>query len=302
MTSGGSRATVDGRETEPMTWDEVGDGCYRRRYQSFDLNIGVVRGSDSLLVLDTRQDLPKAEELLDDLRVFGAPVRWVVNSHYHFDHTFGNQRFVERSHGVPPHRPAADVSTDLELWGHEDLPRALLGDEEDMRAALRHTYGDAAGDEFDRVTLTPPDHLVTDRHVLDLGDRGVELVHFGRGHTSNDLAVVAPASGVVFAGDLLEESGPPAYGLDCYPLDWPATAAALVAHGATTFVPGHGDVMSATAAQDQSSAIAGVARLVRELHAAGVSVRDAIAELGTQWPFGGDAQPNVILNGYAALR
>ena len=285
-----------------MTWDEVGDGCYRRRYKSFDLNIGVVRGSDSLLVLDTRQDLPKAEELLDDLRVFGAPVRWVVNSHYHFDHTFGNQRFVERSRGEPPHGPAAEVSPDLELWGHEDLPRMLLDDEEDMRAALLHTYGDDAAAEFDRVTLMPPDHLVTDRHVLDLGDRGVELAHFGRGHTSNDLVVAAPASGVVFAGDLLEESGPPAYGMDCYPLDWPATAGALVAQGATTFVPGHGDVMPATVARDQSAAIADVARLVRELHASGVSVRDAVAELGVRWPFGGEVQPNVILNGYAALR
>ena len=285
-----------------MTWDEVGDGCYRRRYKSFDLNIGVVRGSDSLLVLDTRQDLPKAEELLDDLRVFGAPVRWVVNSHYHFDHTFGNQRFVERSRGEPPHGPAAEVSPDLELWGHEDLPRMLLDDEEDMRSALLHTYGDAAGAEFDRVTLMPPDHLVTHRHVLDLGDRGVELAHFGRGHTSNDLVVAAPASGVVFAGDLLEESGPPAYGMDCYPLDWPATAAALVAQGATTFVPGHGDVMATTVARDQSAAIADVAQLVRELHASGVSVRDAVAELGKQWPFGGEVQPNVILNGYAALR
>ena len=70
----------------------------------FDLNIGVVRGSDALLVVDTRADLRQADELLDELRWFGRPVRWVVNSHWHFDHVFGNQRFVERARGeiAPP--------------------------------------------------------------------------------------------------------------------------------------------------------------------------------------------------------
>ena len=208
-------------------WQEIGDGCFRRRYRAFDLNIGVVRGSDGLLVLDTRADLRQAEELLDHLAAFGQPVRWVVNSHWHFDHLFGNQRFREAASGSG--RPAdAEVAADLELWGHEALPPMLARSEaEGFRADLRAAYGDAAGDEYDRVVLTPPDHLVAERHVLDLGDRGVELAHLGRGHTDNDLVVSVPGAGVVYAGDLLEESAPPAYGDDCFPLDWPGTADAL---------------------------------------------------------------------------
>jgi glyoxylase-like metal-dependent hydrolase (beta-lactamase superfamily II) len=283
-----------------VLWDEVADGCFRRRYRAFDLNIGVVRGSDALLVVDTRADLRQADELLDDLRVFGQPVRWVVNSHWHFDHMFGNQRFVESSRGESA-VVGADVSADLELWGHPDVARLWLDDEAGYRALLRELYGDAAGDEYDRVTLTLPDHLVADRHVLDLGDRGVELTHCGLGHTSNDLVVVVPQAAVVFAGDLLEDSAPPAYGDDSYPLSWPATADALLSIGASVFVPGHGDLMSANAAREQANEIATVASLIRELHAAGIPVDDALHEARDRWRFPPDALADAVRRGYQTL-
>jgi glyoxylase-like metal-dependent hydrolase (beta-lactamase superfamily II) len=282
-------------------WQEVGDGCFRRRYRSFDLNIGVVRGSLGLLVLDTRADLRQAEELLDHLATFGQPVRWVVNSHWHFDHLFGNQRFQEAAGGS--RRPAdAEVAADLELWGHEALPPTLARSEADgFRADLRAAYGDEAGDEYDRVVLTPPDHLVADRHVLDLGDRGVELVHLGRGHTDNDLVVSVLGTGVVYAGDLLEESAPPAYGDDCFPLDWPGTADALVARAPTTFVPGHGDVMGLAMAAEQATAISGVADTIRGLHEAGVPLADALAEGGDRWPFPPAALRQAVARAYTTL-
>jgi glyoxylase-like metal-dependent hydrolase (beta-lactamase superfamily II) len=284
-------------------WDEVGDGCFRRRYATFDLNIGVVLAADALLVLDTRADLRQADDLLADLRVFGRPVGWVVNSHCHFDHTFGNQRFVERAGGpqvAAEHEPV-DVRADVELWGHVALPPALLDDDEAVRRELRRRYGDAAGDEYDRVVLTPPDHLVAEHHRLELGDRAVELVHFGRGHTDNDLVVVVADAGIVFAGDLLEESAPPAYGTDCHPLDWPATVRGLLATEAATFVPGHGDVMPRAAAVDQAGALVEVAALIRELHAAGVPATDAAQEAEGRWPYPLDAIRTAVRRGYEAL-
>jgi glyoxylase-like metal-dependent hydrolase (beta-lactamase superfamily II) len=284
-------------------WDEVGDGCFRRRYHRYDLNIGVVRGAEALLVLDTRGDLRQADELLDDLATFGQPVRWVVNSHWHFDRVFGNQRFVERSRGenANPTRPTVEVAAELQLWGHVELPPMLLDNEVELRAALRGFYDEEACVEFDRVELVAPDHLVSDRHVLDLGDRGVELLHLGRGHTSNDLVVAAREAEVVFAGDLVEQSAPPAYGDDCYPLEWPATVAALAALGPSTFVPGHGDVMASDTVADQVGAIADVAALIRQLHTAGVAVDDALAEAADQWPFPRRSLTDAVARGYVAL-
>jgi hypothetical protein len=232
-------------------WQEIGDGCFRRRYRAFDLNIGVVRGSDGLLVLDTRADLRQAEELLDHLAAFGQPVRWVVNSHWHFDHLFGNQRFREAAGGSG--RPAdAEVAADLELWGHEALPPMLARSEaEGFRADLRAAYGDAAGDEYDRVVLTPPDHLVAERHVLDLGDRGVELAHLERGsHRQRPGRRLVPGAGVVYAGDLLEESARrPRRRL--LPLgDWPGTAAGRSSPRPDDLRPRHSDVMGLAAAAE----------------------------------------------------
>ena len=155
--------------------------------------------------------------------------------------------------------------------------------------------------EFDRVELVAPDHLVADRHVLDLGDRGVELLHLGRGHTSNDLVVVAGDAEVVFAGDLVEQSAPPAYGDDSYPLEWPATVSALVALGRSTFVPGHGDVMTPATVADQVAGIASVATLIRDLHAAGIAAEDALDEAADQWPFPRQSLANTVARGYLAL-
>jgi len=284
-------------------WDEVGDGCFRRRYHRYDLNIGVVRGAEALLVIDTRGDLRQADELLNDLAAFGRPVRWVINSHWHFDHVFGNQRFVERARGEPTTstHPTVEVEAELELWGHVDLPPMLLDNETEVRTALRAFYDEESCAEFDRVELVAPDHLVTERHVLDLGDRGVELLHLGRGHTSNDLIVAASDAEVVFAGDLVEQSAPPAYGDDCYPLEWPATAAALASLGPSTFVPGHGDVMAPETVADQVAAIAAVAALIRELHTAGVTVEVALAEAADQWPLPPQSLTSAVARGYLAL-
>ena len=75
-------------------WHTVAPGIHQRRYDPFDISIVVVEGDDGLLVVDTRAEPGEGEQLRDDVRErFGRPVRWVVNTHAHFDHTFGNQVF-----------------------------------------------------------------------------------------------------------------------------------------------------------------------------------------------------------------
>src|SRR5262245_66391564 len=73
-------------------WTEVGDRCWVRRYAEWDVNVGVVAGSDGVLVVDTRGTRQQGAALRDHVRrlVPGLEVRWVVNTHQHFDHPFGN--------------------------------------------------------------------------------------------------------------------------------------------------------------------------------------------------------------------
>ena len=272
-------------------WEEVADGVYRRRYQPHDVSVCAVRGSDGLLIADTRSSHRQADEIRADLRELGMlPVRWVVNTHAHFDHTFGNARFG----------PASDAGAPI--YGHELLPAHLDAYERRVLAELIAEAGDDPG-EWREVVITPPTVLVGAAMTLDLGGTAAELLHLGRGHTDNDLLVHLPASGVWLVGDLVEESGPPAYGPDSFPLDWPGTIARLQAALAEgdVLVPGHGAVVGATFLAAQHEQLAAVAALITELHAAGVPADRAIAEGGGGWPFPAGHMAEAIRNGYGVL-
>jgi glyoxylase-like metal-dependent hydrolase (beta-lactamase superfamily II) len=79
--------------------------------------------------------------------------------------------------------------------------------------------------------------------ALDLGERRVEIAHLGRGHTDGDLLIVVPDADLLFAGDLLESAGPPSFGPDSVPDEWPATIDAVIGlmTAATLTIPGHGE-------------------------------------------------------------
>jgi glyoxylase-like metal-dependent hydrolase (beta-lactamase superfamily II) len=272
-------------------WDEVADGVFQRRYQPLDASVCVVRGTGGLLVADTRSSHRQADEIRADLRELGTPpVRWVVNTHAHFDHTFGNARFG----------PASDLGAPI--YGHERVPAHLATHEREVLAELIAEAGEDPG-EWREVVITPPTVLVGTAMTLDLGGRAVELRYLGRGHTDNDLLVHVPDAGAWLAGDLVEESGPPAYGPDSFPLDWPATITRLRAAlgEGDIVVPGHGAPVGAAFVAAQHEQLAGVAALITELHAAGVPADRAPAEGGGRWPFPADHLAQAVRSGYAQL-
>jgi glyoxylase-like metal-dependent hydrolase (beta-lactamase superfamily II) len=272
-------------------WQEVGERCYRRRYASCDLNIGVVRGSDALLLVDTRCHDREAAELLDELRVFGTrPIRWVVNTHWHFDHTFGNAA-IRRA--APP---------GLEIWGHRVMRDELLRWAKSTLGELVDARPEWKAD-LEAVEVVPPDHLLDDVAIVDLGDRVVRLEHFGPAHTAGDLVAFVDDAGAVFAGDLVEESAPPAYGDDAHPCDWPASNAALLERIApdATVVPGHGDIVDRAFVATQLAELTSVAELIRELREAGVEAGDALTAGRGRWPFPESVLVHAVACGYEAL-
>jgi glyoxylase-like metal-dependent hydrolase (beta-lactamase superfamily II) len=268
----------------------VADGVFRQRYNPLDVGICVVRGAAGLLLVDTRSSHREADEIRADLRQLGGQVRWVVNTHAHFDHAFGNARFG----------PGSDIGAPI--WGHELVPAHLDQFERPMLA-------DWAANDLDRreewaeVVITPPDVLVGDSATIDLGDRVLELAHLGRGHTDNDLVLHLPDCAVWLAGDLLEESGPPCYGTGSFPLEWPRTIEALLGRvGADdVVVPGHGAVITTDYAAAQQVELQLVADLITELYDEGVPVEQALAAGRDRWPFPTDGLTGAIRDGYAQL-
>ncbi len=258
-------------------WREIGPGVFVRRYPSLDLNVGAVVGDGELLVVDTRSTYPEARELQSDLRRLapGRP-RFVVNTHAHFDHCFGNALFLP-----------------VEIWGLEGAAEALRsGGELERRRALRWLPG-AARDLAD-VEIVPPDHLVRDRAVLRVGGRRVELVHLGRGHTDHDLVVIVPDARVLFAGDLIEQSAPPNFE-DAYPLEWPQTLLAVRRLVQGPVVPGHGEIVDRAFVERQASELGAVSDAARRAHAEGRTVDSAIPFVRLPPPFARQALERAYL-------
>ena len=267
-------------------WTEIAEGVFRRRYQPYDVGIAVVRGSAGLLVVDTRGSHVQAQELLDDLAELGdRPIRWVVDSHAHFDHTFGN---------------AVLAKTGARLVGHVRVPAHFDAYERPMIAEQQREGGDP---EIAEVVLTEPDELVDDGARIDLGDREVVLRHLGRGHTDNDLLVHVRDARTWLVGDVLEESGPPMYGSGSFPLEWPDTIAALLRElePDAVVVPAHGTPVDRAFAVAQQADLATVATLIHELHGSGVAEPDAVAAGGDRWPFPERHVADAVRDGYRAL-
>jgi glyoxylase-like metal-dependent hydrolase (beta-lactamase superfamily II) len=272
-------------------WDEVADGVFHRRYNPLDVSVCVIRGSDGLALVDTRSSPRQADEIRADLRELGRqPVRWVINTHGHFDHCFGNQRFG----------PGSDLN--VPIYGHVLVP-PFLDAYERPRLAERIASGDEPVEEWREVAITPPTELVGDRHALDLGDRAVDMFYLGRGHTDNDLLLHVPDAAAWLVGDLVEESGPPCYGAESFPFEWPVAVArllALLADG-DVLVPGHGAPVGPGFARAQQEQLATVAGLIRELHGDGVPGGKAAEAGGDRWPLAVEKLALAIEVGYAQL-
>lgn len=272
-----------------MAFTEVADRVWVARYAWFDVNVTLVGGDTGLLVVDTHGSGRAAQEVVEDVRRLGVgEITGIVNTHWHFDHTFGNATFRTAYGPIPAvaHESAA-----------EDLARR--GEE------LKRRYADAPDDPHSAdvvaTEIVVPDRTFSSALVLDLGDRAVELIHPGRGHTAGDLVVRVPDADVLLAGDLVEESAPPAYGADSWPMEWPLSLDIVlgITTGASVFVPGHGAAVGREFVEEQRNAIGVVAETIRDLAGRGVPVDQALA-VG-DWPYPREGLADAVRRGYEQL-
>jgi len=267
---------------------EVADRVWVARYEWYDVNVTVIEGEAGLLVVDTHASTPAAREVIADLRRLSTrDLVGIVNTHAHVDHVLGNHAFREEYGAVPitAHEVAAETT---EPHNRELQQRAVA-------------EGHHRADEIAATPLVPADHTFSSVTAVDLGDRAVELVHPGRGHTGGDLVVRLDDADVLLAGDLVEESGMPAYGDDCFPMDWPLSLdlALNLVGPSTVVVPGHGAPVDRDFVMEQRSAIGIVAETIRDLAGRGVPVGQAL-ESG-EWPYPQEHLVHAVRRGYEQL-
>lgn len=271
---------------------EVADRVWVSRRPWLDTTVGLVGGRDGLVLVDTHGSTAAGRAVVADVDALGVgPVTAVVTTHWHFDHTFGVEAVVQ-AYSSPPvwaHETAAE-----EFAAHAAAARA-------ERAVPGHPESEGHHVDVAATDLVTPGATFSSVKVLDLGDRLVELVHPGRGHTGGDLVVNVPDADVLLAGDLVEESGAPCYGPDSWPLEWPLTLDVVLGllRPFTLVVPGHGAVVDRDFVQEQRAAIGVVAETVRDLAGRGVRPPDALA--AATWPFPTEGLVDAVSRGYAHL-
>jgi glyoxylase-like metal-dependent hydrolase (beta-lactamase superfamily II) len=281
--------------SEPR-FTEVGERVLVARYAQWNVSIGLVLGHTGAVVIDTRASGAEGRELLADARAAarGLRVTHVVNTHVHFDHTFGNVAFE-----------------DATVHAHENVGLAIDQDARRIKALFRADPGDGpemgytAADvvEVLATEIRPPDRTFATEAVLDLSDRVVTLAHAGRGHTDGDIRIAVPDADVVFLGDLIEEAAHPSLGGDSWPLEWADT---LTSHAGslgagTVVVPGHGRPVDARFVVGQRDDLAAVADVIRERRLGGLSLEEARREPDARLPYPLDWLQHAFARGWEHL-
>ena len=220
-------------DTPDFTIKKIGDGVYaaispdRSKAGS---NAGFIVGSNGVAVVDTFVGVEPAKELLAEIRkVTTLPVRYVINTHYHLDHTGGNAVFAEAGATILAHRNLRGWlrTENLKFFGASPKPE----------------------DKARVEALVLPDIVYSDALDIYLGSRLIQ-VRYMLGHTGGDSVVFVPDANVIFGGDLIWQYHLPNL-IDASTQPWIQTLDKLLAdHASATFVSGHGDLATAADVRD----------------------------------------------------
>ena len=219
-------------------------------------NSPVIVSDDEALVIDSEITPAAARALIADVKaVTTKPVRYVVDSHYHYDHAHGNQVFMRDAQVIGHDNTRRRMLTNvLEQFTYlssvQPVPARVaalkqrIAEEKDpqQKAALERQVTNSLSylEEVKETVVTPPNLTFDKTMTLFRGGREIRILYLGRGHTDTDVVVYLPKERIVCTGDLMESVV--SYMGDSFPEDWIATLERLKAIDFDTVMPGHGVV------------------------------------------------------------
>lgn len=232
-----------------LTFDDIGNGTFVHHgvhedisegYHGDICNISFIIGKNGIAVIDTGGSLKVGQQLLAAIRQQSSlPILYVINTHVHPDHIFGNAAFL------PEHAT---------FVGHAKLAEAMER-RRDAYTRLNNTLleNDATGSDIVKPTIA-----VANTMTLDLGDRMLTLTAYPTSHTNTDLTVQDSTSGALWTGDLLFVERTPSIDGDIK--GWLSSIERLKSHATQQTIPGHGPVL-----KDASAALKAEQRYLNTL-------------------------------------
>jgi glyoxylase-like metal-dependent hydrolase (beta-lactamase superfamily II) len=215
-------------QTYPVTqgktykFEKIAEGVYYATGGGGSNNTVIINDTDVMLV-DDGTTPAAARAFLEDVKILtNKPVRYVVNTHFHYDHTDGNSVF----------------SPDVDIIGHEYVRNAILNFDVLHREPFVTSQARMPAEERAQIKPTPPNVTYSSKMLLYKGPHEIQLLFLGRGHTGGDTVVFLPRERIVCTGDLMESRL--AYMGDAYFDEWVATLEALKKLDFATVLPGHG--------------------------------------------------------------
>lgn len=248
----------------PFVLTQVGPGVYAAidgPQHKAGSNAGFVIGDDGVLVIDAFFNVEAARALVLEIRrLTPKPIRYVVNTHYHIDHTGGDEALRDAGALILAHRNVRGWlrTENLHLLGDRITP--------ELRASI--------------AALPLPDIVTASELTIWLGSRRI-VVKPVLGHTGGDLTVFVPDAQVLFTGDLLWRKVAPNL-IDGSVKEWTETDAGFAAMRKALkirFVPGHGDVASLADVEDFRTYLLDLERLVARGRGAGLGEDALIAAI-----------------------
>jgi len=234
---------------------------------SFAANAGIVIGRDGVLVVDTLISAKEGERFLADIRkITKKPIKYVVNTHTHLDHAFGNCVFAELGAIIISH--SADQIL-LAKVGADTLKNA-------GNFGLKPE--DMAG-----TGIVLPSLYFNDRLTIDLGGETVELIRVAPSHTEGSVLVYLPKQKIMFSGDILFTDFHP-FLADGDLSGWGKTIDSLLTMDVERIIPGHGPLSSKKDLQEMKAYLITFDTTAREMTAKGATTDVITAELLKQLP------------------
>lgn len=219
-------------------------------------NVTLIINESDVFVVDAGYTARAARAAIAQIqKLSDKPVRYLINTHGHGDHYWGNQAYVQTYPGVEivAHRSARDDIVRLANQELQEftafLPRAIASyrrtaerNSGELAALFRMAAEDSEVllEESPDIEITPPTLTFAQNMVFHRGEREIQVRYFGRGNTRGDAVVYLPREKVVITGDLVVHPTP--YGFDSFPKEWIQTLRQVAALDFEYLIPGHGAV------------------------------------------------------------